>query len=76
MTVETIKVWRYSDAPSDLAELASQGGDEDWLVLVPHSLVESLLEYGTPHWIDAMDSCHEPVRINLPNGDVLFVGSH
>lgn len=71
-----INVYPFNLAPPDLQALASQGGDEDWLVRVPKSLASTLLEYGTPHWIAVMDSAREPVQITLPNGDVLFVGCH
>lgn len=71
-----IKVYPFNLAPTELQDIATQGGDEDWLVLIPQELAFTVLEYGAPHWIDAMDSCHEPVRFDLPNGDVLFVGGH
>ena len=71
-----IKVYPFAQAPADLQALASQGGDEDWIVVIPKELAPSVLLYGDPHWIDTTDSCHEPVRFDLPNGDVLFVGCH
>lgn len=71
-----IQVYPFNKAPSDLQALASQGGDEDWIVIIPKELVPTVLLYGAPHWIDTTDSCHEPVRFDLPNGDVLFVGCH
>ncbi len=71
-----IQVYPFNDAPKDIQYLANQGGDEDWVVIIPQSLVEDVLRYGAPHWIDAMDANHEPVRVNMANGDVMFVGCH
>lgn len=30
-----IKIWRFHEAPVELKELSSHGGDEDWLVMIP-----------------------------------------
>jgi hypothetical protein len=30
-----IVVWRFHDAPAELKALSTNGGDEDWLALVP-----------------------------------------
>jgi hypothetical protein len=41
---EPIKVWRFSDAPSDLQKLSTNGGDEDWIAAVAD-------EQEVPNWI-------------------------
>jgi hypothetical protein len=33
-----IKMWRFEDAPQELQELSTNGGDEDWLFLLPHGM--------------------------------------
>jgi len=33
-----ILVWPFEDAPKDLQKLSTNGGDEDWLALVPDKL--------------------------------------
>ena len=33
-----IRVWRFEDAPEELRNLSTNGGDEDWLALVPPKL--------------------------------------
>ena len=71
-----IQVWQFDNAPKELKEAADQGGDDDWIVLIPGSEKQYILEFGVPFWIETMDSCREPVRLDLPNGDVLFVGCH
>lgn len=35
-----IAVWRFEDAPVFLQDLSTNGGDEDWLAVVPDYLVE------------------------------------
>lgn len=76
MTEQPIQVYRYDLAPQGLRDIANQGGDEDWIVVIPADLVEEILQYGVPFWVERMDAGHEPVRIDMPSGDVLFVGCH
>lgn len=48
---EPIQVWRFSDAPSEYRTLSENGGDEDWVALVPKSPAYeyvSWLEPGSP----------------------------
>lgn len=71
-----IHVYRYDMAPPELQELTSQGGDEDWIVVFPAIMAADFLDGGTPRWVLSTDSCQEPVRIDQPNGDVIFVGCH
>jgi len=33
-----IRVWRYKDAPPELQALSDNGGDEDWLAVVPDAI--------------------------------------
>lgn len=33
--VNHIRVWSWDNAPSELRELSTHGGDEDWVALVP-----------------------------------------
>ena len=71
-----IRVYRFEDAPNDLKETCSQGGDEDWIVLITAAEAVKVLEHGVPFWIEVTDSCREPKRIDLGFGDVAFVGCH
>lgn len=71
-----IRVYRYTDAPLALREACSQGGDEDWIVLLTASEAQDILEFGIPSWIEATDTCREPKRVDLEFGDVAFVGCH
>ena len=36
---EPLKVWEFNDAPPEYCELSTHGGDEDWVVFIPHSRV-------------------------------------
>lgn len=70
-----IRVWEFHDAPEELRKLSTNGGDEDWLVLIPASLKEKILQYGTPSWIERMGAC-DVDQHDLENGDVVFIGAH
>ncbi len=64
-------VFRFENAPEILKHLCCfNGGDEDWMVVCPKEP-----EY-FPHWIEAMDSCHEPDIYRLENGVIIYVGNH
>jgi hypothetical protein len=67
-----IEVWRFRDAPQLLQELSENGGDEDWLAVLPHTM-------GCPSWMESgsfgyccVDRYPHPNRKGL---DVV-IGSH
>lgn len=68
------QVWRFDDAPEELRALSDNGGDEDWLAVVP----DGFCDYGIPFWMQAMDSCREPQDIPHPTKDGfrVIIGSH
>ena len=37
---QAIIVWDFDDAPEELRKLSTNGGDEDWLALVPMAMAE------------------------------------
>ena len=39
--MKAIQVWRFDGAPEEYQRLATQGGDEDWLAVVPKGLRNS-----------------------------------
>ena len=84
-----IQVWRFDEAPEEYQRLATRGGDEDWLAVVPKEYGQvapsdddpfaKVTATGKPWigWLDGsgFDSCCEAKWID--NGDVwLVVGSH
>lgn len=67
-----IKVWRFEDAPEELQELSANGGDEDWLAVVPPALAEEYI-----NWIESNQfGCFDTQRIPRPDGSVIYIGSH
>jgi hypothetical protein len=42
-----ILVWAWKDAPGELRALSTNGGDEDWLALLPDDDVPNWMENGT-----------------------------
>jgi len=78
--MDAIKVWRFEDAPPELQSMSQHGGDEDWIVLVPSSMKDSMkediMDYGLPRWIAATDTCRDPSEQILANGDLLIIGAH
>jgi hypothetical protein len=72
--MEPIKVWVFEDAPAELQALSNHGGDEDWLVLVPKDSADKIDEW--TGWIMRLDTCDEPSKHVLENGDVVYIGAH
>ena len=71
-----IKIWPFYDAPKKYRELSNNGGDEDWLALVPaHISDEWCSEYGRPIWLDvpAFGCCCVDDRIK---DGVVYIGCH
>lgn len=68
-----IKVWAFHDAPAEYRALSDNGGDEDYLVLIPKEWIETQpipvwLEYGS---FAPTVSFHE-----LPDGSIICIGAH
>jgi len=73
---KAITIWKFSDAPAVLRALSDNGGDEDWLAIVP----KSLLKYGLPAFMDspafAIDGdLQQHEYPGLPN-DIIIISSH
>lgn len=75
MNDNSIQIWRFEDAPEALRKLSTNGGDEDWLAVIPPNLKEE--------WIPWMDSgtsfgCYmvfeyeHPIKV----GYVVRIGCH
>ena len=69
--ITRIYVWRFYDAPEEYRRLSTNGGDENWLVLIPSFVANST--WVTPSWIEAMGDLQ---RFKLEHGDIVYVGSH
>ena len=46
MTALPISLWRFDEAPEELRDLSTFGGDEDWLAELPPSFDDD-----TPDWL-------------------------
>ena len=42
---EPIKIWSFYDAPKELQELSLNGGDEDWIAIIPDYLKDEWLPW-------------------------------
>jgi len=70
---KSIRIWPWKSAPPQFRKLSNNGGDEDWIVYIPQ---EHLSDVDHSLWLDNIDSCAEPQKIQLKNGDWIFIGSH
>jgi hypothetical protein len=68
------QVWKFDEAPIELQNLSTNGGDEDWIVELPPGFEE----YGLPHWVECMDSMGEPKSYPHPYIAkwTVVIGSH
>lgn len=69
-----ITIWRFEDAPQFLQDLSTNGGDEDWIALVPVAYDDRFYL----RWLDKIDSCQTPQKIPHPynNQYKVWIGSH
>lgn len=68
----TIKVWKWQDAPEEFKALSNHGGDEDWVAFVPDSMKDEYIgwmEDGT-HF-----GCCDVSEHSVPGG-VVRIGAH
>lgn len=68
-----IKIYRFEDAPEELKMLSTNGGDEDWIVIIPPSLQDeyiSWFETGTSFGFGRVE-----VHM-LENGNKVLIGCH
>ncbi len=70
---KVIKVWKFYDAPKKYRDLSTNGGDEDWVALVPKEFVID--------WIGWMEEgtsfgCCTVHEYKLKNGNVIRIGCH
>lgn len=75
ITPNHIRAWRFQDAPEELASLSTNGGDEDWLALIPPTLADEYIpwmEPNGPFGYYCVDTYQHP---ELP-GYIVKIGSH
>lgn len=70
-----IKVYEFDNAPSKLRDLSTNGGDEDWIAVVPKSMLDN--NDGYIGWIESYSfGCCCVDRYELDSGDTVFIGCH
>lgn len=67
-----IRVWRFGDAPEELRKLSDNGGDEDWVALLP----EGWPKERSIAWAQAGTPFGPSVDEYEWNGRVVLIGSH
>lgn len=70
--MEPIKVWRFEDAPEEYRKLSTNGGDEDWLALIPHAQANDYIS-----WTESggFDACQDPSTYYHADG-IIKIGAH
>jgi len=67
-----IQVWHFHDAPLPLMTLAFQGGDEDWLALIPPKYADLSIPWME---VGSFAVC-DVTEFKLADGWLLRVGTH
>ena len=67
-----ILVWAFEDAPEAFKALSTNGGDEDWLALVPYPLQDKYIG-----WLESQSfsTDGEPEKHETEFG-IVYIGSH
>jgi hypothetical protein len=62
-----IQIWKFEDAPKELQALSTNGGDEDWLAIVPDYLTDEYigwLEEGSAYGCCCVNEYNHPTIAN------------
>lgn len=70
-----IKIWKFQDSPKKLAALSTNGGDEDWLALVPPNLADTWMPWLTDN---EMFGCPPISKYEHPDypEHIIYIGCH
>lgn len=68
---DPIRVWEFHEAPELFRSLSNNGGDEDWLALLPPGC-------DVPMWMEdgSRFGCCDVQEHKLSNGATIVIGSH
>lgn len=72
--MDYIKVYRFHNAPQELKDLSINGGDEDWIAVVPEEIYNQENQY--IGWIESNGfgcCCVDEYDVG---DDIIFIGSH
>jgi hypothetical protein len=70
---KALTVWRFEDAPKQYRDLSTNGGDEDWILLIPPGYDCEWIgwaERGGSFGVCCVD------RFTLDDGSRVWIGSH
>lgn len=67
-----VLVWRFDDGPEVYKNMSNNGGDEDWIALIPPGFYSDYM----PIWVDNLDTCHDPQIYEIAQGYKIVIGSH
>jgi hypothetical protein len=68
-------VWRFDQAPAALRDLFQQGGDEDYLAIIPDALETDWVTFNEEVFNNASFGCAHISRYECPPF-VILVGTH
>lgn len=71
--IKPILIWTFEDAPKTYQDMSKNGGDEDYIALIPPNYKHEylgFLESGTAF------GCSGVEELKLENGYTLLIGSH
>lgn len=69
-----IIIYEFDDAPEELQALSEQGGDEDWIIIIPNDILNKHHGYITMFetgFIDNQEATHE----SFPDCTI-YISSH
>lgn len=80
-------LWKFRDAPTEYRLLSENGGDEDWLMLVPSDFItewypadedddQSDLVPSMPYWLERMTLAANIVDTYRFGNAAIIIGSH
>lgn len=73
---EHVRIWQFYNAPPEFRELSTNGGDEDWLVHVPASMVDVQMLWLELGIINGWFGCSSVDDYALPDGSKIYIGAH
>lgn len=75
--IESIKVWKFEDAPKEFQDMSISGGDEDHIALIPPNYVNEYFGFfdeGTSFGCCSVDEIK--ITKGLYKGYIVLIGSH
>lgn len=69
-TSRAILIWDFDDSPAELRALSRQGGDEDYLALLPPGM------RAPPYWLESLLNCDHVQEARTSDGALVIIGAH